>query len=172
MLKSLRKAGPAGRQGAAGPKGSTGSAGANGTNGTNGAVAAYHAGTGSSPVSLTDAAGKTVISKTLPAGSYVVNADLSIDAQQLNASAGVAVFCTLNWSGGTESEAYVSPWNTADDDTANGAIVWNLAGTVSSQSTVTITCSDDSAPGSGTDINSASISTSADITAVQASSVS
>lgn len=178
VLKSLRKRGPAGpvgpqgAQGAQGPKGSTGSSGTNGSNGVNGAVAAYHAGTGSSPVSLTDASGKTVISKTLPAGSYVINADVSIDAQQMNSSTGVAISCDLAWSGGSEGKAWVSPWDVANDDTANGAIVWNLAGTVSSQSTVTISCSDDSGAGGAPDVNSASVSAAGDITAVQATSVS
>jgi hypothetical protein len=178
VLKSLKKAGPAGPQGAQGPKGSTGSAGTNGTNGdngtngNNGAVAAYHAGTASSPVSLTDASNKTVVTKTLPAGSYVINADVSVDAQQMNSSAGVAIACELSWVGGSESKAYVSPWNSGNDDTANGAMVWNLAGTVSSQSTVTISCSDDSGPGGIPDVSSASASAAADITAVQATSVS
>lgn len=175
VLKSLRRAGPAGPQGPQGPagaKGANGTNGTNGSNGANGAVAAYYAGTGATAVSLTDAASKTVLSKTLPAGSYVVNADVTADAQQMNSSAGVALSCYLQWAGGSEFKSWVSPWDSNDDSTANGTISWNLAANLSSASTVTISCTDYSGTNGAQDTNSATISASADITAVQASGVS
>lgn len=172
VLKALRKAGPAGPQGAQGPKGDTGSAGTNGTNGKDGAVAAYYASTGTSPVSLTNAASKTVLTKTIPAGSYVINADVSAFGQQLSGSAGVALSCTLQWGGGNQFKSWVSPWNTNDDSTADGTISWAQAGTVSSATTVTISCTDYSGSAGAMDSNSATISASADISAVQANAVS
>lgn len=160
VVKKLEKPGPKG------PKGPRGRSGQNGT------VAAYYATTGSNAVSLTNAQAVTVITKTLPAGSWVITADLSIYAQQKNSSPGVALSCELQWSGGSEARSFVSPWDTADDDVAQGTLTWTEAASLSSASIVTIYCSDNSGPASNIDTDSASISASADISAVQASHVS
>jgi hypothetical protein len=169
VLKALRKpgpAGPAGAQGPQGPKGATGSAGANG------AVAAYFANTGSTPVSLTDAQSKTVVSKALPAGTWLISADISVDAQQMNSSAGVAVGCTLQGGGINQSKGYVSPWDSNDDNTAQGTISWDVAVNITSGTTMTMSCTDYSGTNGNIDSNSASITANAAISAVQVNSLS
>ena len=112
-----------------------------------------------------------MLTKTLPAGTYVISADVSVTGQQLSASAGIAVGCYMQWAAGNQFKVWSSPWDSNDDETADGTISWNQAGSLTSPSTVTISCTDYSGTNGAIDVSSATISSSADIAAVQVTAI-
>jgi hypothetical protein len=175
VLKSLKKAGPRGAKGATGSQGVQGNPGNNGNNGINGvdgAVAGYFA--SATNVSMGTQPSVTVLTKTLPAGSYVLSAAVQVQANKPNTGTtdGSTVRCNLTWAGGASQQAsYSSLWVADDDNYTFGSVSFATAGKLTSQGTVTISCTNNSGTAGAQDNGTnAAVSLAGSLTAVQTTS--